>query len=405
MKKKRVLISGAGIAGPVLAHWLTRYGIKSTIIERAPIIRTAGQTIDIADVGRDVVRKMGIEKDLLERRTFEEGTKLVNSKDKVLSQFSVEGGFSFTNDWEIVRGELANLLYEKTKNDTDYIFDDYITAIEEQGTHAQVSFAKNPKQDFDIVVGADGQTSKTRRIVFGDNVIPSPTVPLDLYVAWLSVPWVKNDGSWSRIYAPGGSRGIWLRPDGQKTTSRAFFMWESKPNGLENLPVAQQKEEVSKLWQNTGWEVPRLLSGMNTASDFYLQSVVQIKMDTWHKGRYVGVGDAAYCPSPCSGNGTTAAVFGAYVLAGEIAKHINDHNTAFSEYERIMRPYIQEVQDVPRRLIGLCLPETQLGVKTLAAFFKLASLIIRSGLAKQIIKVFPLENKPYPVPNYEQYLV
>ncbi|CAF1227936.1 unnamed protein product, partial [Adineta steineri] len=54
MSKSNVLIAGAGIAGPILAFWLSRAGMRSVVVERAPELRTAGQTIDIRGVGFEV---------------------------------------------------------------------------------------------------------------------------------------------------------------------------------------------------------------------------------------------------------------------------------------------------------------------------------------------------------------
>ena len=54
-----VLVTGASIAGPALAYWLTRYGFEVTLVERAATIRTGGYAIDIRGTAIDVVERMG----------------------------------------------------------------------------------------------------------------------------------------------------------------------------------------------------------------------------------------------------------------------------------------------------------------------------------------------------------
>jgi 2-polyprenyl-6-methoxyphenol hydroxylase-like FAD-dependent oxidoreductase len=229
---KNILISGAGIAGPTLAFWLVRYGMKVTVIERASQLRTAGQTIDIRGAGLEVVRKMGLEDIIWAKTTQEKAINFVDSENRTQAAFRVDtmDGQGFVAETEILRGELATLLYDQTRNDVEYIFGDKITAIVDRGDRVQVSFAKKADRNFDLIIIADGLSSKTRELVFGSST--SPIHRLGQYTSHFSIPYEESDGTWSRWYNAPGGRCVLLRPDGQGTTTTlAFLTLSSSPNG------------------------------------------------------------------------------------------------------------------------------------------------------------------------------
>jgi 2-polyprenyl-6-methoxyphenol hydroxylase-like FAD-dependent oxidoreductase len=367
---KNILISGAGIAGPTLAFWLVRYGMKVTVIERAPQLRTAGQTIDIRGAGLEVVKKMGLEDIIRAKTTQEQGINFVDRENRIQAAFPVEtmGGQSFVSEIEIVRGELATLLYDQTCNDVEYIFGDKITAIVDRGDRVQVSFAKEADRDFDLIVIADGQSSKTRELFFDTST--SPIYRLGQYTSYFSIPYEESDGTWSRWYNAPGGRVVMLRPDGKgTTTTRAFLTISSSPNGLES-------------------------------TDFYLQEVAQVKMDTWSKGRVVLLGDAAYCPSPISGMGTSVAIVGAYILAGEIARH-EDHKDAFASYETLLRPYITKAQSLPPGAPRFATPQTEWGIYILNTVLSVVSFGVRVGVARFFKRFLSPPAESIKLPTYD----
>ena len=398
---KNILISGAGIAGPTLAFWLVRYGMKVTVIERAPQLRTAGQTIDIRGAGLEVVQKMGLEDIIRARTTQEQGINFVDRENRIQAAFPVDtmDGQGFVSEIEIIRGELATLLYDQTRNDVEYIFGDKITAIVDRGDRAQVSFAKEADRDFDLVIIADGLSSKTRELVFESST--SPIHRLGQYTSYFSIPYEQSDGTWSRWYNAPGGRCALLRPDGKgTTTTRAFLTLTSSPNGLEKLDVKGQKAEMHKLFADAGWETPRVLSAMEKSTDFYLQEVAQVKMNTWSKDRVALLGDAGYCPSPVSGMGTSVALVGAYILAGEIVRD-EDYKDAFTSYETLLRPYITKAQSLPPGAPQFATPQTERGIWILNTVLRVASFGVRIGAARFFKKFLSPPAESIKLPTYD----
>ncbi|MEU8074788.1 FAD-dependent monooxygenase [Catellatospora citrea] len=362
MTGRRVLVSGASIAGPALAHWLREYGMTAVVVERHDGIRPGGQTVDLRGAGRTVARRMGIEDAVRARSTGEDGVAFVDARNRVKAAFPAQafGGEGFVAELEILRGELADLLHERTRGHTEYVFGDRITAVDDRDDEVRVSFAHGADRAFDLVVAADGIGSTTRELVFGGA---ARVVPLGLYTSYLTVPLAASDGSWARWHNAPGGRVVALRPDNLGTT-RALMSFLCPPRGYERLPVGEQKELLRRVFAGVGWEAPRVLRALGDADEFYCELVGQVRAPRWSRGRVALVGDAGYCASPISGMGTSLALVGAYVLAGELASH-SSHRDAFAAYERIMRPYVAQAQHLPPFTPRIAHPRSRFGIGVL----------------------------------------
>jgi 2-polyprenyl-6-methoxyphenol hydroxylase-like FAD-dependent oxidoreductase len=338
MKTKTVLISGASVAGPALAFWLNQYGFQTTIIERAPAIRPGGYAVDFRGAAVDVLKSMGIIDEIRKYETRTGKITIVDKNNKKIS--SMPDGFT-SGELEILRGDLANVLYDASREGTEYIFDDTITGLNEDADGVEVSFSRNPARHFDLVIGADGLHSNVRRIAFGDE--KQFLHDLGLYVAIYTVPNYMNLKMDGLYYSTLGRR-VGIFGARQSTEAKASFFFSSAPFEYDRRDTEQQKEILRARFADEKWEVPRLLRLMDNAPDFYFDSVSQIKMDRWSKGRIALIGDAAHCASPVSGMGTSMAVIGAYVLAGELKETNGYYPAAFARYEEIMREFVKSCQ-------------------------------------------------------------
>ena len=425
--RTRVLVSGASIAGPALAYWLDRYGFETTIVERAPELRTGGQNVDVRGAGREVVRRMGLEDDVRAATTGEVGTRFVGPTGRTVAEFpagtSDSGGA--TAELEILRGDLARLLVGRTTSDgrgrgTTYRFGDRITGIREDdgvgvgggvgaaGAAADaatggdptttaastltgtappgsgsrgvvVSFEHAPDERFDLVVAADGIGSSTRRLVFGDE----PTIrSLGLETSYATIPRTAADDDWWRWYNAAGGRSITLRPDPHGTIRAAMSFVTDRARergGAERRTVAEQRARLHEIFDDAGWEARRVLDSFDHADDLYFESIGQVQAPRWSSGRVVLLGDAAYCASPVSGMGTSLSLAGAYVLAGELASH-RHHRDAFAGYERLMRPYVEQAQQLPPGVPRVANPRSRAGVVVFHAGVRLASTRVAGRL-------------------------
>ncbi|MHC8339352.1 FAD-dependent monooxygenase [Pseudomonas sp. HLT2-19-2] len=370
MKAQKVLVTGASIAGPALAYWLSRYGMDVTVVERASAFRDGGQTIDVRGAGRVVVQRMGLEALVRANTTHEQGIAFVDQDNRTkafidVNAFDGEGPIA---ELEILRGELAKLLIQHSQDRVSYRFGDSIETMDDKGEQVHVRFEQGGEQVYDLVIVAEGIGSTTRNWVFGNEV---QRRPLDLYTAYFTVPWQSSDGQVMRWYNIPGGRCVCLRPDNLGTT-RAFLSFQQAPSGYEKLAQDEQKTLLKQMFAGTGWETPRVLDALENASDLYLDVVGQVKMPRWSKGRIALVGDAAYCASPISGMGTSLGLCGAYVLAGELSRHA-DHAHAFAAYEKLMRPYVAQAQSVPKFAPRLASPHSRLGITIGHAVLRIAT--------------------------------
>ncbi|CAF1364559.1 unnamed protein product [Adineta ricciae] len=395
-KNYNILVVGGGIAGPALAFFLHRYGMKPVVVERASEIRLSGQWVDLENEGKEVAWRMGIESKVRQKIAEEQGIHIVDSTGRPQASFDAHsfGEKDFVEQIEIRRPELANILYEHIRNDVEYVFGDSPQSIDDRGDIVQVKFASGNVREFDLVVGADGIHSKTRRLVFGDE---SSIAYADLYTAYFSIPRSDSDGNWVRFYAAPGGRSVALRPDSQVRT-QIYLCFRSKERGYEYLGVDMQKHLLQKLFADVDFEAPRILRELPNSDDFYFNTVGQVRMDRWSRGRVTLVGDAGYCPSPLTGMGANVALVGAYILAGELSRH-QDYNEAFKQYETWMRPYLAEAQKIIPGSVRLALPKTRTAIALRNAVL---GFVFRPHIARFIGKLVTSKaSRKSVLPNYE----
>lgn len=395
MNKRRILVTGASIAGPAVAYWLARQGMEVVVVERAPEFRDGGQTIDVRGAGRTVVQRMGLEDAIRANDTGEDGIAFVDENNETKAEIGVDayGGEGPIAELEILRGEFGRLLIEHSKDKVTYRFGDSIKTIQDDGHQVNVHFAQGGTEAFDLVIAAEGIGSHSRNLVFGDEV---KRRNLDLYTAYFTIPRQSSDGNLMRWFNAPGGLCVCLRPDNLGTT-RALMSFQEPPSGYEKLSLEQQKAMLKEKFSNVGWEVPRVLSALDDTPDLYLESIGQVKMDHWSKGRIVLVGDAAYCASPISGMGTSLALCGAYVLAGELGSHAN-HADAFAAYEKIMRPFVDQAQSVPKFAPRLASPHSRIGISIGYAVLRMASA---PGFKTLLSPLLSPKADAIELPNYQ----
>lgn len=357
---KKVLITGASIAGPTLAFWLAKYGFNVTVVERSGSLRLGGQNIDVNGPARQIVQKMGIEAAIRAANTGEVGLQFIGQDNQVTAAFPKEGAVSGTQELEILRGDLVSILYDCTKQNVAYRFGDSVTALEQQPNQVNITFSSGKTETFQFVIAADGVRSSTRRLVFGEEPVFEY---LGLYTAYLTIPRQPTDTNWWRWYTAIDRRILMLRPDNQGTMRASVAFLESD-EVYEKRSLTEQKSVLKSKLAGAGWEADRIINALDDTQDVYFDKIGQIKAPRWSVGRVAMIGDAAYCPSPLTGKGTTLAMVGAYLLAGELASH-ERYQDAFAAYEKRMRPYVKAVQQLPPGVPWLVYPKTKLGVSVL----------------------------------------
>jgi 2-polyprenyl-6-methoxyphenol hydroxylase-like FAD-dependent oxidoreductase len=340
VKNRTFLISGASVAGPALAFWLHRYGFKPTIVERAPAIRPGGYAVDFRGASLRALERMGLLPEVQRKQTRIGALTIVDSNNKKVA--SMPDGFT-SGELEILRGDLAEILHEATRETTEYIFNDSIAALEECEAGVDVLFESGRRRRFDLVAGADGLHSKVRSVVFGEEA--RFVRYLGYYVSIFTIPNYLNLDHAGLYYGTLGKK-VGIFSGGDPREAKASFFFATEPLSFARRDNAQQKQILRDRFQHGDWELPRLMELMESAPDFYFDSVSQVKMDRWSAGRSVLLGDAAYCASPLSGMGTGMAVVGAYVLAGELAEADGDHRVPFEKYESLMREFVNKCQGI-----------------------------------------------------------
>ncbi|MCR6483815.1 FAD-dependent monooxygenase [Amycolatopsis sp. OK19-0408] len=352
---KHILISGASVAGPALAWWLHHHGFRATVVERAPSLREGGYKVDIRGVAVDVVRRMGLLEQVRAASTDMRGAAFVNKRGKQIATLDADTfGFRHGDDTEILRGDLAKILYEHTRDDVEYVFGDWITALDQHADGVEVTFAHGAPRKFDLVVGADGLHSGVRALAFGPE--EEFLRRFDAYISISTVPNTHRLDRWELLHSAAAGRMVNVYSTAGAADAKAAFWFSAPPLAYDRRDVESQKDLVAGQFAGLGWEIPALLDALREADDFYFDPVCQIVMDRLSTGRVTLLGDAGYCPSPASGQGTSLALAGAYVLAGELA---TDFAAALPRYEAEMRPYIEKNQALAKTALRGIIPQSR----------------------------------------------
>jgi 2-polyprenyl-6-methoxyphenol hydroxylase-like FAD-dependent oxidoreductase len=343
----KVLIVGAGIAGPTLAHWLLRAGHQPTLVERAPELRRGGYLVDFWGAGFDVADRMGIVPELRRhgyvmreaRVVARDGRRIGSIRPSAITR-SAERYLS------IARSDLAAAIYATVEGAAELVVEDTVHALDDEGDRVRVTFEHAEPRDFDLVVGADGLHSQVRRLAFG------PDEQFERYqnivVSVFDIAGYRpREELVAVMHADVGFQAVRVSLRDDVTMVILTVRHDGK---VPLASVADQQELLREQLAGAGWETRALVEAMPRASTFYFDAVSQIQMPSWTRGRVALVGDAASCPSLLAGQGSALAMIGSYVLAAELARSGGDHAQAFARYQARLARFLQSKQGAARGL-------------------------------------------------------
>lgn len=378
MENQNILISGASVAGPALAYWLRRRGFNPTVVERAPSLRGGGYAVDFRGGAHlSVLAEMGLLDQIRDQQTHLDTTTYVDADGQRVASMPAE---IFAGEVEILRGDLGRILYQATRDGTEYLFGDTITGLDQRADGVHVTFSRAEPRVFDLVIGADGLHSAVRRLAFASQ--PDPVRDLGLYVSVFSVAnSLGLDHAGLLHSVPGRTAAVFSTRDPAQAVAQFFFT--GTPAGYDHRDSAGQRKIVADAFAGMGWHVPELLAQMAGAADFYFDSVSQVHLDRWSAGRVALIGDAGYAAGP-GGNGTGTAVVAAYVLAGELAAARGDYGPAFGRYERLLRPYVARGQKQAGGGLKFLAPPTAKLIRQRDRFFRMLPYLPARGLIRYL---------------------
>jgi 2-polyprenyl-6-methoxyphenol hydroxylase-like FAD-dependent oxidoreductase len=392
---RRILVTGASVAGNTAAWWLTRFGFEVDVVEKALAFREGGQNVDVRGSARDVLRRMDLEEAAFERTTPELGTEWVDEDNKTIARFeagSTGSDNAPTAELEIRRGDIARLIYDSTRERASFRFGDSVQAVAQDGAGAEVTFASGERTRYDLVVVAEGVGSHTRELLF-----PGENKPrwMDLTIAYFSLPREPHDTDYARVYNTVHGRGATLKP-ARDNFLGAYIGIHKKPQGEHEWSPARQRQYMLDQFAGDGWEFPRILEAMKDVDDFYFDVLRQVRMERWSSGSVVLTGDAAWAPTPLSGIGTSLAIVGGYVLAGELARQ-SDPASAFGCYEKVMRPFVQEGQNIPKIVPRMLWPHNAPELMMMRSAMRVAGMPL---VKKVFSSTFARDSNRIDLPDY-----
>jgi 2-polyprenyl-6-methoxyphenol hydroxylase-like FAD-dependent oxidoreductase len=375
---RTVLVTGASIAGPALAYWLARYGFEVTLVERASTIRTGGYAIDIRGTAIDVVERMGILPSLRAEHVATRQVTFVNAQGRQVARVDPEALTPGGNDRhvELARGALTAQLFGLIRSQVKHRFGDAIASLSNGPDGVDVGFRSGARERFDLVVSGEGLHSTTRALAFG------PEANFGHYLGFcFAICELPNTYGLRReavIYnKPGKAAALYSTSDGP--TLYGLFAHRRPPPSPEEIENPRtQRDSIARAFADDGWRIPGMITAMQDAEDFYYDATMQIRMPAWLAGRVAVLGDAAFGPSFFTGQGTSLALVGAYMMAGALATHA-ELGAAFQAYEAATRPYVLANQGLVKDGSTMVAPGTSLGLWVRNSMLRLAPLLSRLG--------------------------
>lgn len=363
----KILISGAGIAGPTLAYWLARYGMEPTLVEKAPALRTGGYVIDFWGAGFEVADRMGLVPELMQRGYRVQEVRVVKQSGQRVAGFPAQTFAQATQGrfTTLPRGDLAASLCATLGGNAEIIFGDSVVAIDEFAEGVHVSFGNGSRRDFNVVVGADGLHSRIRALAFG------PESRFERYLGY------KVAAFEALGYTPRDELAYVMHTEVSQQVARfalrddrTMFLFIFADNVFDRGEAEgthAQKTLLRQRFGSSGWECPRILDLLDRTDSLYFDRVSQIRMNPaepggWSKGRVTLAGDAAFCASLLAGQGSALAMVAAYILAGELHRARGDYGRAFARYEQIFGPFVLKKQKAALRFAGAFAPKTEWGL-------------------------------------------
>ena len=384
MDNNNILILGAGIAGVTLAYWLKKFGFNPTLVEHAPKLREGGYAIDFWGAGFDVAERMGILPELDKADLKITEVTVVSEKGKrkcgidYIQLKRLMNGRAFT----LLRSDLSKIIYSHL-GQHEIIFGDSITNLEQSPAKVTATFQSGKTRDFHLVIGADGLHSTIRKLIFGDES------QFEHFYGYYTSSYTIADDLTDRyafLMYNTPRKQVAIYSTGERKVTTAFFIFSSQKKILyAHHDIEAQKQILRNEFEGAGWQCQKLLAKIDSTSDFYFDVVSQIQMSHWSKDRVTLVGDACDCPSLLSGQGSTLAMVGAYILAGELKEAKGNYKTAYERYENIFKPFIRDKQKIAQGFAKSFVPQSTFSIWMRNIGIKLMAL---DFVSKKLIKPF-----------------
>lgn len=359
----KVAINGAGIAGTALAYWLSKRGHEVVLVERAPELRTGGFVLNLWGIGYDALERMGLLPGLLKLQHHSDELRMVDRSGRTRGGYPSSVLLKLANGRmaTLARSDIAAAIYASLDGRVETLFGDSITAIHDDATRVRIEFEHSMPREVDLVIGADGLHSRVRQLVFGPDA--TFEYPMGCHVASFEVAGYRprNGNAYVAHTAPG--RYVARFP--MRDDRMLFFVLLRDEYLKGRVPAshAERQAALTAALADIGWESAAILSAVEQADDIYFDSISQIRMDAWGKGKVALIGDAAACPSLIAGEGAGFALAQAYVLAGELHRHEGDSEAAVAQYQAHLKAVVARKQKLAESLVASFVPRTALGVR------------------------------------------
>lgn len=370
----KVAINGAGIAGSALAYWLSRLGHEVLLVEQAPRVRTGGYVLNLWGIGYGAAERMGLLPRLLELQHPSDELRMVDAAGRTRGGYRSQVLVTLAKGRiaSVARADIAACINERLDPKVERLFGDSIASLEEHGAGVRIGFEKAATREVDLVIGADGLHSRVRRLAFGPD--QACVHSLGCHVASFEVAGYRPRDE--RIYVAHTAPGRYVARFPVRDDTMLFFILlrDEHLAGATPRNDEERRAALAAALAGMGWECPAIVAALPRADGIYFDTISQVRLDAWCRGRVALIGDAASCPSLIAGTGAGFALAQAYVLAGELQRSPQDLPQALANYQGRLKGFVAGKQRHAAGLVASFVPRTALGVQARDAATRLMRL-------------------------------
>ncbi|WP_153034129.1 FAD-dependent monooxygenase [Amycolatopsis sp. YIM 10] len=341
----RVLVVGMGVAGLATAGRLHAAGWTPVLIEKAPARRSGGYFVALFGAGQAAARRLGLMEHLHNRATTKPNLDLGRNNRS-------RPGMAITElpgePWMMLRGDVEQAAFAALPDGLDIRYSTVPTAIEQDDDGVDVTLhdtaaGTSVTERFDLVVGADGLRSTVRELVFGPH--DEHLRRLNYLVAafqYTGTPPGLAPGQGATLMEPDRSMWVFAFADHDPTI---MLTYRTEDVDAEFTEPPAQRLRAAFGPKPLGRTLGAVIDALDAAPEVLFDSVEQVRLDSWHRGRVVLVGDSAWCVTLYAGMGVSSGLAGAELLGTMLERHPDDVTGALRAWERALRPYVDHYQD------------------------------------------------------------
>ncbi|PSL29126.1 FAD-dependent monooxygenase [Chitinophaga ginsengisoli] len=365
--KKRIIISGGGIAGLTAAKLLHNMGHEIIVIDKSKQFNKSGFLVSLKSFGVEIMDEIGLKHHLIAESTPSEFMHWLDANGGMIRNISYkEVNKNTSQSILITRGGLHNVLYEDIRDKVEILFKTTIDHLEQDGGKVHVKLSNGITAVADMVIVSEGLRSLTRSKYFPESQLEDFNL---LYMGGRLMGKHSDNIGTVSIYLD-VNKMLSIYPISSNEVAVQCYIYTTDELAKVHSNI---KEILKDNFKSYNAEVRQLIDGITESGQPFVDKMGMVHAPDLFNGNVVLLGDAGYCPTALSGMGASLSIYGAKALAHFLSQSSNDISTSLVNYDKLMKPIIKKFQENARNNARSFIPKSEADLSRFSELFKTAS--------------------------------